>query len=217
LRRIAVVSLSLLASCAPAVPPNAPQVSSSTPPAPRLVGVPQRVQRAPAVIAQYQAAVANRMRDPEGTRFRNTYVVRHPKAEFDALCGEVNSKNAYGGYVGYDAFYAPIVGSAPRFLAIVRTANNEGATFISHQCGEHGAEAHLAGPPFITTGDPSINVAVACTDAADVASCRYALAAHRGTGPQLTPGIPAARLLSRCRGADDVTTCLRTTPVPPAP
>lgn len=57
-----------------------------------------------------KASIAKKMMDPNSVQFRNlTYVesalrkddepVRH------GLCGEVNAKNSYGGYVGFKLFY----------------------------------------------------------------------------------------------------------------
>jgi len=40
--------------------------------------------------------VEGALKDPESAQFRNQY----------GLCGEVNAKNAYGGYVGYRRFIA---------------------------------------------------------------------------------------------------------------
>jgi hypothetical protein len=45
-------------------------------------------------------AVANRMKDPGSTQFRN--VSFHEGTQ--AVCGEVNAKNSFGGYVGFRAF-----------------------------------------------------------------------------------------------------------------
>lgn len=53
-------------------------------------------------------------RDPEGANFRKVFLrplEETPKAKklgnkFTAVCGEVNAKNAYGGYVGYAPFAA---------------------------------------------------------------------------------------------------------------
>lgn len=46
--------------------------------------------------------VANGMRDPAGTQFRN--VERCP-ADPDIITGEANGKNAFGAYVGFSYFY----------------------------------------------------------------------------------------------------------------
>jgi hypothetical protein len=55
-------------------------------------GTEVRVERAKKVVAEA-------MRDPESTKFRD--VVAYTK---NGVCGEVNAKNAYGGYVGYKKF-----------------------------------------------------------------------------------------------------------------
>lgn len=48
--------------------------------------------------------VASELRDPESAQFRN--ISKTKKNEFGVVtvCGEVNGKNAYGGYVGYQRF-----------------------------------------------------------------------------------------------------------------
>ena len=53
-------------------------------------------------------AVAHGLRDPGSAIFRNveTVVYQRPKGGHTAyVCGEVNAKNAYGGYVGFRLFY----------------------------------------------------------------------------------------------------------------
>lgn len=44
--------------------------------------------------------VADELRDPGSARFRNLR-----RMATGGVCGEVNSKNAYGAYVGYSGFY----------------------------------------------------------------------------------------------------------------
>lgn len=52
-----------------------------------------------------RTAVLERLRDPESARFR--YVVtRRLENGTRLFCGEVNSRNAFGGYVGYRRFFA---------------------------------------------------------------------------------------------------------------
>lgn len=46
------------------------------------------------------------MKDPDSTRFRNVRIQRHGMTEHKIVCGEVNSKNSYGGYVGFVKFIA---------------------------------------------------------------------------------------------------------------
>ncbi len=57
--------------------------------------------------AQYEAAVAAQLRDPESTRFRSVHLVRfHGKSP--VICGELNTKNGFGGYTGFMPFAADI-------------------------------------------------------------------------------------------------------------
>lgn len=51
-------------------------------------------------IASVKTFVANSLKDPESARFRSV------KVKWENVCGEVNAKNSYGGYVGYRRFYA---------------------------------------------------------------------------------------------------------------
>lgn len=53
-----------------------------------------------AKIEMLQSKVRDTFSDPTSTQFRNTKLLSGEKV----LCGEVNSKNAYGGYVGFQGF-----------------------------------------------------------------------------------------------------------------
>lgn len=44
--------------------------------------------------------VSNSLKDPDSAKFRAVRV------KWDTVCGEVNAKNSYGGYVGYRRFYS---------------------------------------------------------------------------------------------------------------
>ncbi|WP_278369843.1 hypothetical protein [Vreelandella titanicae] len=48
-------------------------------------------------------AVANQLRDPESAQFRNISETAN-NLGMATVCGEVNGKNSYGGYVGYQRF-----------------------------------------------------------------------------------------------------------------
>lgn len=52
-----------------------------------------------ALIKQAEDAVTHNLLDPESARFRDVGV------NGDAVCGQVNAKNAYGGYIGFRNFY----------------------------------------------------------------------------------------------------------------
>jgi hypothetical protein len=113
-------------------------VYRSPPVAAVRTAVPTRVQRPASQVARYQVAVADKTREPEATRFREVFVVKHPLGETDALCGEINAKNAYGGYVGYQLFYAPIVPVGNGFSAVLWTAESTGNSTVSDKCGISG-------------------------------------------------------------------------------
>ena len=59
-------------------------------------------------IAAAQQVVRGALKDPESATFRNLRLVYF--GEGNVVCGEVNGKNSYGGYVGYKSFVAGISG-----------------------------------------------------------------------------------------------------------
>ena len=59
-----------------------------------------------ALVEQVKADVISDLRDPESSKFRNISYVGENFADERVLtvCGELNSKNGYGAYVGYAPF-----------------------------------------------------------------------------------------------------------------
>ncbi len=55
-----------------------------------------------ALIDQAKGAVKLKMKDPESAQFRNVHIKAGEEA---AVQGEVNAKNSYGGYAGFERFY----------------------------------------------------------------------------------------------------------------
>jgi len=55
------------------------------------------------LIAKGQESVLSKLKDPKSADFRRVYLLRS-KDNMAAICGEVNSKNAFGGYVGFQRF-----------------------------------------------------------------------------------------------------------------
>lgn len=51
-----------------------------------------------------QKTVANSLKDPSGAQFRNVRLANY--LDGNVICGEVNGKNSYGGYVGFTPFVA---------------------------------------------------------------------------------------------------------------
>jgi len=47
-----------------------------------------------------KAAVTAVLKDPDSAQFRNIVIL-----ESGTVCGEVNAKNSFGGYTGFDKFY----------------------------------------------------------------------------------------------------------------
>jgi hypothetical protein len=101
----------------------------------RIKAIPRTVTVSAQKMAVYQSAVADTLRDPESTRFRKVRVVREADGS-DALCGELNAKNAYGGYVGYAPFYAPVVTARDKAIAVVWLSPSIGLEDILEKCGQ---------------------------------------------------------------------------------
>lgn len=57
-----------------------------------------------AVLEKSKNSIANTLKDPESAKFRNVRLVKY--LEGSVICGEVNGKNSYGGYVGFKPFVA---------------------------------------------------------------------------------------------------------------
>lgn len=74
------------------------------------------------------AAVRRMMKDPESAQFRNLEVKR------GGLCGEVNARNGFGGYVGFREFVFDDEGAVVRdndlgtYVALNRKADRYGCT-----------------------------------------------------------------------------------------
>ena len=125
MRRIAFASFAALSSaaCAPQQPhyvslgsPGSGTLTPSQAAAPRAaaarpeyetVSVEERSATA-SQLRSFQTAVAAQLRDPSSAQFRYLRVVKHSDGT-NALCGQLNAKNGFGGYTGYAFFYASLV------------------------------------------------------------------------------------------------------------
>lgn len=58
---------------------------------------------AQAAIEKGQAAITRQLTDPESAQFRS--VTASQRGDKWIVCGEVNAKNQFGGYVGFKRFY----------------------------------------------------------------------------------------------------------------
>ena len=57
-------------------------------------------------ISQAQEIVLENLKDPDSAKFRK--VVSYKNKGNNFVCGEVNSKNSMGGYVGFRSFYVDL-------------------------------------------------------------------------------------------------------------
>jgi hypothetical protein len=89
--------------------------------------------------AALKAKVLEVLKDPESARFKNVQVA----ADGQVLCGEVNAKNAFGGYVGFKPFVADAEGvvispARDKYTA----ATGRGGDFITFQLWEKKAQRY---------------------------------------------------------------------------
>ncbi|MBY0243026.1 MAG: hypothetical protein K2X55_27330 [Burkholderiaceae bacterium] len=66
------------------------------------IAAPKKAQDNPdkMLIQKVQQQVVGSLKDPESAKFQNIYV------KWGTVCGEVNARNSYGGYVGFQPFYS---------------------------------------------------------------------------------------------------------------
>lgn len=100
MKRLLIVAALALSGCPePYDPLSVEVIPVRSEPAKESVGEPEKES---AWIAEMQIRVKNKLRDPSSTQFRNTRLSR--SGGIPAVCGEVNSNNAFGGKVGYQRF-----------------------------------------------------------------------------------------------------------------
>ena len=70
-------------------------------------------------IATAKQVITDNLKDPDSAKFKNITVYRITnqatgKTEISAICGEVNAKNSYGGYVGFKKFATVMLADKPK-------------------------------------------------------------------------------------------------------
>lgn len=76
------------------------QAESSTPPSTNV-----RIEIDESQMAEAEAAVRDALKDPDSANFRDLHGISVAEdGPLMAVCGEVNAKNSYGGYIGYNRF-----------------------------------------------------------------------------------------------------------------
>jgi hypothetical protein len=63
-----------------------------------------------AALAEAQDLVKQRLRDPDSAEFSGQSRFRYANGEITAVCGEVNAKNGFGGYTGYQYYTVLMAG-----------------------------------------------------------------------------------------------------------
>lgn len=63
-------------------------------------------------IAIIQKAMESRLKDPDSMRLQNVRFAPNKTEGMQTVCGEVNAKNSYGGYVGFRGFYAVYIANS---------------------------------------------------------------------------------------------------------
>jgi hypothetical protein len=88
-------------------------------------------------LAAVRHAVADRLKDPDSAQIRNVMV--SPDGENLTVCGEVNAKNAYGGYVGFRKFLGMLILRANKGpMAIIVGIDSGNAAAVEQTCAKYG-------------------------------------------------------------------------------
>lgn len=112
-----------LAGCAQPPPPSSTFAMPARASAPARAPVVWTLDRAtPAEMREAQDAVRAVLRDPDSARFRSIIALNGSNGR-RSICGLVNSRNGFGGYVGDTAFHwhpgsAPMLASERSFAPL---------------------------------------------------------------------------------------------------
>lgn len=90
----------------------------------------------PADTKAVEEAVRYRMKDPASTSFRNLSAVKKADGAV-TVCGEVNSRNSFGGYTGFSPFTGVLTAGRFNVSAVAEDATK--ADFILRNCRFAGA------------------------------------------------------------------------------
>lgn len=104
------------------------------------------------LVARAKTKVAEDLKDPQSTQFRNVFVSDQKSKNFDAVvCGEFNSKNGFGAYAGFLPFIYQEQAPGTRMIGELKITNKRpvgvvwfpqqeaefkyGAQYIKEVCG----------------------------------------------------------------------------------
>jgi len=73
------------------------------------------------LIEMAKAKASEDLKDPDSALFRNVALHRGAKAtNISYICGEMNAKNGFGGYIGYKPFIATVMPERAEIIGIIK-------------------------------------------------------------------------------------------------
>jgi hypothetical protein len=129
-KNLTYVSLVLLCGCSKAGPPS------------ELLSAAERRELTPIEKASLTGALAQTLKDPNAAQFKWVPVIMLEREGIFDYCGYVNGRNSYGGYVGFQKFYAQISkndkGQFTRGLIRTIASDDVGTMATDGLCEKHG-------------------------------------------------------------------------------
>jgi hypothetical protein len=127
MRNIALFSLLVSLSACNSVDKALPPASADLHP----------VKLSPSQLEAVKKGVARDMKDPESVRLNEVLLAAEDGGTIH-VCGYVNAKNSYGGYVGEKPFYAMGTKTANVFTSMMVGDDAAGATIARQACAKYG-------------------------------------------------------------------------------
>lgn len=124
-QKMCVLMAGLLSACVAASPP--------APPAPEPAAAHTLTEQEAALVLP---AVADRFKDPSSLQVRHLAAARSLKDGRVWVCGEVNGKNSFGGYVGFEPFYGYL--QEDRFVPVAVGGPEMPAQNVVNSCRHYG-------------------------------------------------------------------------------
>lgn len=96
----------------------------------------------PAQIAVIKGSMQDTLKDADSAKFRSVYLIKADVEDgslaYD-VCGEVNAKNSFGGYTGYQKFVASLFkGDDGKWYAITFGVDSDTNPAAAIMCSRHG-------------------------------------------------------------------------------
>jgi hypothetical protein len=88
-----------------------------------------------AIITAAKSAIAEDLKDPDSVRFRNVVVHDAPDHSYYMVCGEMNSKNSFGGYTGYSQFLTFVTDQKEVVMKVIGDEEAK-AIVVRDKCGK---------------------------------------------------------------------------------